>query len=369
MFKLRLHPGGWNAVPARIVLTDDLWSAEIDGEPAGIPHHDPVHAVGVLRIWHSRKVEITESEYRFLTTTLKEWAREHYPDHPLLDPRKAVNPNTLRPIPAHTAPTAPEPTSEEPLNAPERPRPMTSAEILSWLDYENEALVKAIEHDITQLQADKGIVIDDDAELGRISANVSIANAHLRQTGKTKAIQQKPFSDANTTVLRFFQGLSGSLETAISPVQREMNAYGTRKEAARREEADRAAARARAEADRLAREAEAALRRNAPLAEARLNAASTAAKAAEKAGSFATGKAADLTRSHTDYGSTVSGQETWDFQVADISKVPLRLLQINEVEMRKEMRVYVRDHLDEARAGGSPVTGVKLIRSIAMRTR
>jgi hypothetical protein len=246
---------------------------------------------------------------------------------------------------------------------------MTSAEILSWLDYENEALVKAIEHDITQLQADKGIVIDDDAELGRISANVSIANAHLRQTGKTKAIQQKPFSDANTTVLRFFQGLSGSLETAISPVQREMNAYGTRKEAARREEADRAAARARAEADRLAREAEAALRHNAPLAVAKLDAASTAAKAAEKAGSFATGKAADLTRSHTDYGSTVSGVETWDFQVADISAVPLQYLQINETEVRRAVRVYVRDNLEAARAGGTPIAGITVLRSIAMRTK
>ena len=368
-FKLRLYKDGWHAVPARILLTDDLWSAEIDGEPAGLPHHEPEHADGVLRIWHSRKTEITESEYRFLTVDLKEWAREHYPDHPLLDPSKPVRLNTLRPIPAHTAPTAPEQASDEPANAPARPHPPSVPEIVEWLDYENESLVKAIEHDILQLREDKGVSITEDGQLSRIAANVSIARAHGRQAEKTRTDQQKPFKDGNNAVQKWFKGLTDSLDMALLPVQGEMNRYGTAKENQRRAEAEAKALALRQEAERQAAAAEAALRKNAPLADARLDAATTAAAAADKAEAFAAGKSSDLTRSHTDYGTTVSGQETWGWEVVDISKVPLRFLQINETLMNKEIREWCRDHIEEARAGISPNPGIRVTRSIAMRTR
>jgi len=368
-FKMRLHKDAWSQVPVRICHEDGYWLAEIDGEPAGPPEKDPSYAKGVLRIWHGRKEEISETEYRHRVGPLKDWAKAHYPDHPLLHIEEPVRVGTLRPIPAFTAPTAPERQSEEPLNAPSRPRPMTAAEIVEWLDYENEPLVKSIEHDISQLRDDADVVIEDDQTLSRVAANVSIARAHIRQTEKTRGDQQKPFRDANSTVLKWFQGLTGSLETALGPVQTQMNVYGNKKEAERRAEAEKVAAAARAEAERLAAEAEAAMRKNAPMADAKLDAASQAAQTAAKADALASGKAADLTRSHTDYGGAVSGQETWGWEIVDISKIPLRFLQVNETLMNKEVRDWVRAHIEEARAGVSPNPGIKITRSIAMRTR
>lgn len=368
-FKMRLHKDAWSQVPVRICHEDGYWLAEIDGEPAGPPEKDPSYAKGVLRIWHGRKEEISEAEYRHRVGPLKDWAREHYPDHPLLHIEDPVRVGTLRPIPAFTAPTRPEAQSEEPLNAPARPRPMTAAEIKEWLDYENEPLVKSIEHDILQLRDDADVRIEDDQTLSRVAANVSIARAHYRQTEKTKAEQQKPFSEANKTVLNWFKGLTTSLDGALAPVQGEMNRYGEAKEAQRREAAAQAAADARAEAERLAAEAEAAMRKNAPMADAKLDAAATAAQTAAKADALASGKAADLTRSHTDYGGAVSGQETWGWEIVDISKIPLRFLQVNETLMNKEVRDWVKAHIEEARAGVSPNPGIKITRSIAMRAR
>jgi hypothetical protein len=368
-FKLRLASGCWYEVPCRILFEDGKWSAEIDGEPAGAANADPVRAPGVTAIWHTRKTPISAAEYEFLTGRLKEWAREFYPDHPLLHPKTKLNKATLRPIPQFTAPVAPAPLDPEPLpeNRPGKPKPLTEKEIKLWLDFDNEVLTKAIELDVATLAMDAHETVDDDATLARVAANVDIARGHLRQANDTRLKSSKPFRDGAATVNAWFARYTTPLEAALTPVQNAMNAYGARVEAKRRAEAEAAATAARAELERLTREAAAAMERNAPAAGAILDEAADAAKAADKADALATGRAANLTRSYSSYGKTVSGRETWDFQVEDIAKVPLAYLQVNETEVGRVIRAFASANAERARAGESPIPGIRIIRQFAMR--
>ena len=373
-FKLRLHRGCWHAVPARLEHSDGLWSATIDGEPAGLPHADPIHADGVLTIWHKRKTEITEAEYRFLTVTLKEWARAHYPDHPLLDPARKVATGKLRPIPKFGAPAAPAPLSEEPLpeNRPTAPKVTPVKQILAWLNYENEPLVEAIGRDILQLQHDGRGTVDDEESLGRVSANVSIAQTHLGQAEKTRKAQKDPFKQGADAVDKWFKRWTVQLTEALEPVQKLMNAYGEKVDAERRAEEARRAAEARAEAERLAARAAEAMAREtvpSPATTVLLDAAAEAAKEAERADALATGKTADVTRFFRGYGGVVSGEEVWDFEIEDISKVPLWLLQINQSLTLAEVRAWAKANPEKARAGISPIEGIRIVRSISMRGR
>lgn len=99
-FALKLVRNGW-LVPARIGFDGVRWHAEIDGtiHPA---HTDPALAPEVARIWTSG-ARVDEADYRW-RFAVKAHALAHDPAHPALCPDKAMNPNTLRPLPARTRP-------------------------------------------------------------------------------------------------------------------------------------------------------------------------------------------------------------------------------------------------------------------------
>lgn len=100
LFSVSLTRGAWK-VPARIVHEDGLWHAEIDGEEY-TAHSDPTLAAMVDYVWHSG-LRIDQAAYDWLMV-LKDWARANNPDHPCLSPRRAIDPNRLRPImPAEAA--------------------------------------------------------------------------------------------------------------------------------------------------------------------------------------------------------------------------------------------------------------------------
>lgn len=94
LFSLRLVKNGWK-VPARISHTEAGWHAEIDGE-AQPANPNPERAAGVDTIWHSGD-QIDQQTYDHLQA-IREYAREHDPDHPSLRPRTAMDHRTLRPI-------------------------------------------------------------------------------------------------------------------------------------------------------------------------------------------------------------------------------------------------------------------------------
>jgi hypothetical protein len=89
-FKLRKVKGG-PFVAARIDYEAPLWSAEIDGQPCGLPDPDPAHADGVFRIW-TTAVRIDSKEYDRM--------REHKATAPLTDPvHNAHEPINLNKLP------------------------------------------------------------------------------------------------------------------------------------------------------------------------------------------------------------------------------------------------------------------------------
>jgi hypothetical protein len=319
-WKLRLHPGGWHEVPVRIGFSNDVWWAELDGEMQE-PATDPIHAEGILDIWHSRKTAISEAEYDFLRLALKSWARLHYPDHPLLDPRKAVITAALRPIPQLTAPPEAEPVSAEPLpeNRPRAPAPLSREAIREWLEYEHEALVKAIARDVLALAPDAGVEVNDETTLARISTNVAVARGRLRLAEERRKKAKAPFLDGGRAVDEWFALFMDKAEASVAPLQRAMDTYGAR----------------------LADE-----KRTTP----------------EE-------RTADLTRSRTLYGGAVSGTEVFGWEVEDADAVPDAYLTVNGPEVTRAVKAFTRDYPEEARKGISPIPGIRITRTIKMRAR
>jgi hypothetical protein len=392
----RLAKGCWTETPVAIYFDGRIWSAEVDGEPQGLPDEDPVHADGVTEIWNNKKTAISAEEYRWRLTTLKEWCLNHYPDHPLMTPRKAYKVSDLRPIPAFTPPKAAQPAVAQPVleNRPAKPKPLDASQIIEWLNYDLDSLVKSIQADVAQLADDaldadgKPLVINDQATLARVAANMDIAGAHLRQAETTRKEAKQPFLAGGTTVDTWFKRARGALETAMQPIQAALNAYAAREDARARKEAAEQAALARAEADRVAQAAAEALAREeasrrqmqqmfgmdvttAPsaLTTALLEEAGEADKQAASIEALAVGSSANLTRTHHQYGGVLSGQEVWGFEIENISKVPLQYLQINESLVGQTIRNYARDHAENARAGVSPIPGVRITRSVSLRNR
>jgi len=93
-FRLRFARGGpW--MPARIIFAADLWGAEINGRPAGLPHRDPHMAPGVMRVWQGGR-RINAEDYAYLLTLL-EYAQDH-PAHPMADPCSRIDVSRLPPV-------------------------------------------------------------------------------------------------------------------------------------------------------------------------------------------------------------------------------------------------------------------------------
>jgi hypothetical protein len=382
-WKMRIHRDGWPYVPVRILHEDGLWSAHIDGKEAGLPNADPALADGVFTIWHGDKEPISAAEYIYRTSEdpdqrpipLKAWARKSYPDHPCLDPRKPVDPATLRLTPQFGNPTPPAPLVVEPANRPPPPKPLAPKEIAEWLGYEEEALVASIQADVAQLVEDAQTTeISTEQRLGEIGGNMDTARAHLKLAEKHRSNAKSPFLEGGRAVDQWFARATSALVAAMQPVQKAMNAYAAREDKRRREEEAAKAAEAQAEADRLAKAARKALQaKDDPHAPQLLEDAHKAAQQAQEAEEIAAGRSADLVRSSTSYGRTMSSQESWSFQVTDISKVPLQYLQINEALVGQTLRAYARDDVvaarEDAAAGRSPIPGIKINRSVGMRNR
>jgi hypothetical protein len=372
-WKTQFWSGGWHEVPVAIVREDGEWRACVDGDWTE-PHPDPVHAKYVLDIWHKRKTPISSEEFDYLCGELKAWAQENYPEHPLLHPQDKVVKALLRPTPAHRPPESPVALVEpHVLNKPTPPRPINPAQIIEFLNYENEALVEMIHRDVATLAEDAEVVITDPMVLRRIGANMDIAKTHARQAEKLRKEQKDPFLEGGRTVDKWFNRAMAALERAMMPVQQAMNAYARREDELRREEARKAAEAAAAEAQRQAEAVAAQLKRNPlnPAVDGMLDDATEAAKEAEKAAALATGKAADLVRETTDYGAVVSARESWSGAVTDPSKVPLEYWQINQSLLDAHIRLFAKDKpaaaRDNARDGTSPIPGVKIIRTVTMR--
>lgn len=95
LFRLRLTKGGWG-VPCRIACTDQgEWFAEVDG-CTHRAHPNPALAEGVSDIWTFGEI-INRTTFEWLFA-MKDHAAAHDPDHPCLNPRRAIDKLRLRPL-------------------------------------------------------------------------------------------------------------------------------------------------------------------------------------------------------------------------------------------------------------------------------
>lgn len=72
-----------------------MWQATINGENFAADA-DPLHAEGVVRIWHSGR-PITPDEYNHMLA-VKTWAGEHLPEHPAAQPRQPIDLRYAQPL-------------------------------------------------------------------------------------------------------------------------------------------------------------------------------------------------------------------------------------------------------------------------------
>lgn len=85
------QPGCWLV---RLVKKGPLVPARIWQEGAEFKAEVIDESVPVMTIWHARGVPIPEDDFHFRVDEIR-WFREHRPNHPLVHPRRAVNPLDL----------------------------------------------------------------------------------------------------------------------------------------------------------------------------------------------------------------------------------------------------------------------------------
>lgn len=95
LFVMRLAKNAWT-VPAQIILSDIGWQAEVDTtrHPS---HRDPALAENVALVWHHGRI-VPLADWQWFCD-VREWAKVNCPDHPALFPYRAIDPNTIPPIP------------------------------------------------------------------------------------------------------------------------------------------------------------------------------------------------------------------------------------------------------------------------------
>lgn len=254
-------------------------------------------------------------------------------------------------------------------NTPTPPAPLTAAQITEWLEFDQSGLLVDIGRLVTRVsRAAMALSTAENRQtLAEAGAALAAASGVMRDAEAHRKVTKSPFLDGGRIIDDWFRRRLEALSAVMQPVQKALDAFAAREEAARREAAEKAAQAAREAAEKAARKA--AQTRDKATGFGNLQAAITAEQEALAAEAAAADTAASLVRGATADGGMMSAREVWDWQVEDISAVPLEFLQINEVAVNQQVRDYVREHVADARAGGTPIPGIKLVRTVAMRPR
>jgi hypothetical protein len=95
IFMLRLVRKG-QRVPARIILENGWWRAEINGVEEGPRVEDPLASRSIVRIWESG--QMVSQEVFDHALALKAWAEKNDPTHPAANPRQPVDLTKMQPV-------------------------------------------------------------------------------------------------------------------------------------------------------------------------------------------------------------------------------------------------------------------------------
>lgn len=261
-------------------------------------------------------------------------------------------------------------------NAPPRPVPLTEEQIKDWLGYEYAGLIERRTEVLQSLTNVANALlthpIQDDAGQGRVGDARRTGESLVRLIETRRGEAKRPFLEAGKTVDTWAKDLADSLRTGLKPLISEMDRYGIEKEERERKEREENARLARIEADRQAAEAARALQEEEAVRQAdALQAASRAEGKADRAERRAEKGTADLTRVHSDFGTTSSLVEEMDVTVTDKAALPLDLLVPDMVEIRRRARVAWADDANKPaiRAGRQPIPGATITITKTTRVR
>lgn len=254
-------------------------------------------------------------------------------------------------------------------NIPDPIAPLNATQIIAWLEFEQSDLVEQIAQAMTRVGHAAFALSGAETRqtLAEAGAAIAAALALMRAAEDHRKVTKAPFLDGGRTIDGWFKRRLEPLSTAMQPVQKALDAFAAREEAARREAAEKAAQAAREAAEKAATLA--ARTRGKSTGLGHLQAAITAEQEALVAEAIAAGTVASLVPGRTSEGGAMSGREVWQWELVDIAAVPLEFVTINETLVNQRVRDYVREHAADARAGGSPIPGIRLVRDVVMRPR
>jgi hypothetical protein len=259
-------------------------------------------------------------------------------------------------------------------NAPPPPAPLSPEQVVAYLDYLLEPLLRRRDDEIIPalartLAAHPRIDDGDEDTAGLCAENARMAKALIGTGEKNRKDHKEPYLEGGRAVDAWFRRFAEPIQAAVAPVERVMFDYATRKETAQRALAERLRREAEAEAQRRAAEAAAAMKRN-PVGQdvdAKLDAAAASAAEADRAADEAQARPAEFSRSRGIYGAVASLRSSWSWELQDMmalaravvaGDVPPGALAVNES--------WVRERAKERDRSGKPtaiVPGIAWVES------
>lgn len=234
-----------------------------------------------------------------------------------------------------------------------------ASDLPEWLASEHDQLTARRDELLAAADRAPAEVADDDT-LRKMSDFVKQLTACTKASEAARVAAKEPTLSAGRVIDGFFKAISDPLDRTKQTVERRMTAYQRQVAEAERRRREEEAAYARIEAERQAKEAAekaAAMRNERELQEAASaeEMARQAAADAEQARKAAMARAADLSRTRSDYGAVASLRTYWDFRNLDKAMIDLNELRpfLATDAIEKALRGFIR-------AGGRKIHGAEI---------
>jgi hypothetical protein len=322
-FRLRLVRGG-PFVGACIKHALGFWSAEIDGQPCGAAHADPVQAAGVCRIWNNAD-SITAGEYALLLR------------RPPVPADQPVNLATMPPVEFPPAPTTEKHVSMNAMTPlAGYGRNMPEIDLAAALEPEALAAWLAEQYAACEQRRDDLLAANTKFQ-NRTADGIKTPEIAQRATDFERQLSdaitdteaarvriKAPVLAAQRAIDGAAHAITDPLEAAAAEVKRRVTVFMVAADAERLRVAAETARRAEAAAWHLSQQAE---RTDDPET---YEQAGAAMEEQQAAAAIVAAPTAERTRMRSALGTTASLRDRWEWSVADVSQIPAMFMTVNE---------------------------------------
>jgi O-acetyl-ADP-ribose deacetylase (regulator of RNase III) len=249
-------------------------------------------------------------------------------------------------------------------NAPRPPAPLTSAEVIAYLNYQLEPLLRQRDTEVLpalRTMAKTTFIAIDDTETDAVfTQNRKTAKDLIRAATGAKKTEERPFVDAGNALRGWFARFEAPITAALKPIEQVMLDLGERRQAAATARAAEEARKRQEAADLIAAEAARAIKAKPAEAEQLLAQSEAAAEEARRALAAAAARPAANTRVRGIYGAVSSVRTTWTHEVTDFDAVPREYLMVDKAKVAIAMK-------DRDRNSNKPTAVIPGITWIAQR--